>query len=639
MRIDTVSAVNFKSKPTFSYKLGAVSVVIGDNFRNKTAILQAIQLGLLGWVPGGIPKTNAGIFSLSCGGEMSVELTFSDGRRITRGYEQKGETVKALALEPADGFEVPDCLLDVSSYLNSSPRERLKYVFGMVDVSADWTGKRIMKAVGETQIDCEQAMTEAVVLAKKTICDRLSESHFNHDGSVQDWLEGVVNDLRERVKTTNAALGRMEKYSQAAVELRTGGNDLDAANVDRTLRDKRLALQEVSAKLAVAKAQQATTIANAATKREIEQRLKEPFDAAAIENARRQVYDLEAAAVEAVDLGDLAFKVAEARATLEAHKQLLKGIQADFKSVERNYQLDLKSPKCPHCGTGGQKFKSAVKKQYEARCLELNVAKVNTESDIGISDAIYKAAQSLYEQAAIADKKAQRDRLLLQSLKSELNRLECLVLNRDMWQKQLAGLKVEAVDQTALQTMAATVQTLQQEINSLSDAQKRWVAQAHEAKRASEAKSARQNLEAELCALRAITKALEAVQSSMVSEAFSKILSDVNRLTTGILLSAVEYHEGEIGRWGPNHVWIPNKSWSGTEQLIACAGISVALARQSPIRLILMDELGRLTPKNKTLLVERLLTLVAESFIDQCILIDVTDEPYKNIPGVNLISV
>jgi len=112
----------------------------------------------------------------------------------------------------------------------------------------------------------------------------------------------------------------------------------------------------------------------------------------------------------------------------------------------------------------------------------------------------------------------------------------------------------------------------------------------------------------------------------------------VNQFTDGILLTPLGYHDGELGRWS-NRNWIPHRSFSGTEQLISCAGISVALARQSPIRLVLLDELGRLSALNKKALMNRLIALTAEGFIEQCLCVDVDGQAYRGIDGLQVIEI
>ncbi len=647
-RIVELSAVNIKV-PSFKYQLEAVNILVGNNFVGKSAVLQAIQLGLLGYVPGGIPKTNAGIFSLSCGSLMSVTLRIADPTArptdctiITRSFEQRGESVKAAESITPKGFTVPNCLLDVGTYLNSSDRERVKFVFGLVDIGESWSGDRILRAIGETPIDCGPDMIEKVVLAKRAIFERMSESdHERHDadGTIQEWLESVLEDLRERVRNTTAALGRMEKYSQGAIELKAGDN-MDAANVDRILRDKSADLKALGERLAVARSQQVTVRQNAATRQEIQRRLAEPFSAETVDATRKQIGELEPkVAGYKSAVGGLVGTLADASATVKTLKNGIEKAESDLRAAERQHGLDAKAPKCPHCGTSGKKFKEAVEEQFRERSAELRNQHNKLTEQLAEAQTACDAASNAYKAASEADKAATSDRLLLQSLRGELNRLETLAANRATWQRQLDGLEtLVAPSQIEIGEMAKAVAVLSAEVDELGTRQKRWVAAAHEAKRAAEAREARAGSEAELCALKAVVKSVETIQAELVADAFGKILRDCNRFCADILLTPLAYRDGEIGRWSGLN-WIPHRSFSGTEALLAGAAVSVALARQAPLKIVLLDECGRLQTKNKLALVNRLLNLTAEGFIDQCILVDVDAAPYRDIEGVQLIEI
>lgn len=139
MKIESIEAVNLKTQH-FKHDLGAVTILVGDNYAGKSARLEAIRLGLLGWCPG-LPKTNAGIFSLSCGAEMKVELKMTGGKYISRHLVQKGDKITFTSNRSDSNFEVSDVLMDAGEYLRLSDRERVKYVFGLVDISAAWSGE------------------------------------------------------------------------------------------------------------------------------------------------------------------------------------------------------------------------------------------------------------------------------------------------------------------------------------------------------------------------------------------------------------------------------------------------------------------------------------------------------------------
>ncbi len=635
MTITTLSATNLKV-PTIRHDLGPVNVLVGDNYAGKSARLDALRLGLLGWCPG-LPKTNQGVWSLSCGSAMSVRLDLSDGTVIERTYTQSGQSIKATE-NIVEAF-IPPVLMDAGEYLRLSERERVSLVFGLVDVSNRWTSYTIMREIGETPVDIELAQLKSGIMSG--IADSMTV--LMEKGTVQDWLTSVLEKLRERVRNTAAALARMEKYSQGAIELKAGDN-LDAANVDRILRDKSAELKALGERLAVARSQQETVRQNATTRQEIQRRLAEPFDPATAEAIRKQITEV-GPKVEGqkADLGYLSAKVSEAKGQLEAARARQLHNITELKALAHQHELDVKAPKCPHCGQAGNKFKKAIETQFVRRTALLTTERDTLHFEFEDAQKTCARNQSDYQTAALADKEVQSDRLLLQSLRGELNRLETLAANRATWQRQLDGLAaVEAPKAEDILTMTRAVTALGAEVGDLTDRQKRWIAQAHEAKRAAEAKSARQNLEAELVALKAIVRATESVQSEMVAQAFGKILADVNRFCgDGLLLSPIAYHQQELGRWSNQQppVWIPHRSFSGTESLIFAAGASAALARQSPLKICLLDELGRLDSRHKRQLMERLVFLTAEGFIDQAVCIDLDAAPYRDISGLNIIEI
>jgi hypothetical protein len=68
--------------------------------------------------------------------------------------------------------------------------------------------------------------------------------------------------------------------------------------------------------------------------------------------------------------------------------------------------------------------------------------------------------------------------------------------------------------------------------------------------------------------------------------------------------------------------WIPHEGFSGTERLVAFAGFATAIASTSPIKLVIMDELGRIELGKREQVVMRMSELAREGVIDQFIGID-----------------
>lgn len=85
---------------------------IGENGAGKSTVLQAIQLALLGYIPG-YAKTNEGIMKHACAPMLCVCLELDSGIKITRTWMKKGASVKSeVNVEGYEG-ELSDLLGEV----------------------------------------------------------------------------------------------------------------------------------------------------------------------------------------------------------------------------------------------------------------------------------------------------------------------------------------------------------------------------------------------------------------------------------------------------------------------------------------------------------------------------------------------
>jgi hypothetical protein len=135
------------------------------------------------------------------------------------------------------------------------------------------------------------------------------------------------------------------------------------------------------------------------------------------------------------------------------------------------------------------------------------------------------------------------------------------------------------------------------------------------------------------------------LREKVVEQTFGKVLAVARNFTDGLLNSPIEMEAGALGRrvseadneqgnTAPVGSWIPHEAFSGTEQLLAYAGFAVALAQNAPIKLVIMDELGRLTLNRKVALLKRMCELVQRGVIDQFVGCDVEA---VEVEGVNVI--
>jgi hypothetical protein len=160
--------------------------------------------------------------------------------------------------------------------------------------------------------------------------------------------------------------------------------------------------------------------------------------------------------------------------------------------------------------------------------------------------------------------------------------------------------------------------------------------------RADEARKAQAILEAqrvqgEVDVLKAAVKALEELQVKAVDTAFGKLLETANAMVGDLLLTPLAYRDGEIGRL-QDGLWISHRTFSGTEKLLAYAALSVALAVQSPIKIVLMDELGRLEAGLRAKLVYRMRALTDLGDIHQFIGVCAGSDTYWIPPSTEVFN-
>ena len=124
---------------------------------------------------------------------------------------------------------------------------------------------------------------------------------------------------------------------------------------------------------------------------------------------------------------------------------------------------------------------------------------------------------------------------------------------------------------------------------------------------------------------------------NIVAQTFDGLLKTARKFTDGFLRGKLEYRNGELGYWrNPNgpprtlspSTWVSWKAFSGIEELATFAGLSVALAPKSPIKIVIMDELGRLSGDNKRALLIRMSELIHAHELDQFIGLDVSIRDY-----------
>ena len=137
MKIKRLEIFNMHRFDHKIYDFEDVNYLEGENGAGKSTILQAIQLGILGYIPGQ-NKTNASIFMHANGPSMSIKVFLQDDTLtdvvITRTFSKVKNSVTSSVTIVPEGIEVQELISDIelpvfnfSQFLSQTPNTLKKW--------------------------------------------------------------------------------------------------------------------------------------------------------------------------------------------------------------------------------------------------------------------------------------------------------------------------------------------------------------------------------------------------------------------------------------------------------------------------------------------------------------------------------
>ena len=110
MKIKSVQICGMHNVESKTYDFNDMVYLFGKNGAGKSTVMQAIQLALLGYIPG-TDKTKTAIFRHANADLMSVSVTFDTGQTVTRMFERSGNTIKSSTIP--DNFDPESIMGDL----------------------------------------------------------------------------------------------------------------------------------------------------------------------------------------------------------------------------------------------------------------------------------------------------------------------------------------------------------------------------------------------------------------------------------------------------------------------------------------------------------------------------------------------
>lgn len=669
--VSKVTGRNIKGR-SFEHVLTPTTLIVGPNFSGKTAILEAIRLAFIGYIPEN-GKTPRSTFDLSSGREMvaSIEIGPGEAGAISRRFWLEKSTVKqetATVKVDVGPFNTP--LLDSSTYFEMTESERRDYVFSRVQMPEEFTVDGIIARLKgltfgtEHSAAMETALTDVVAACGQGFKDTAIPDALSYLTGTQlkDELALWKKKAQESIGTVRVLTELKNREGECSAEtltdLRNNGAHL-AGLLDECNREFGALLE---------KRQAAERQKNRRRQLETALAVQEPvwtLPTYPIVPSPELSDDSELKPELAKVIEELA-KLPEPSGDLEAAARLAMTTwqrahdayvlaEMEVKNKQRQIAEVRTHETCPYCKSGAEGWQSRVLFELDK---ELEKLMARMGEALSVSD-VASVAQNEADAALDASRETDALYFDLVQRKGELERgiqaiasfnertlnsyrqrvadtelahtktVAAIEKRRDTWKAQrandeaeLARMGLEAGDATAetLETASAKADHLQAELNSVHTQIQTAERLANDLRRAAQAAEAHYLAQARADVIKKVKETLQEMKGEMVTVAFKELLATANKIAGGLLPSELAYsaEDAEIGRIGATG-FIPHRTFSGTEKALAYVAIAAALSAKAPLRLLILDELARLTPSVQEAVLDRFADVIKEGVLDQVI--------------------
>lgn len=668
--INHIDYINVKNR-SGSHDLAPFQAIVGPNFSGKTAVADAIKIGLLGHHPD-LGSTGAATMQLTSADSMAVALHTKDGV-ISRSWVRKGKSVKATN-EGSINWE--PSWLDARQFINASARERIRLVIqGKAGGADEAIAKLGIKAQGGKSFEELEEIAKAHDDAAKEARLEVKRWEGMLQGSAVIESEDDRPPKPDLGNATKAVLDAQDRLSLAKRDLeelqtRKAKHDeqlskakefegIDASDAKRSelvsqLREARTKEQERAKEQAKVEAE-AVGLTTLISRRKAERLTQEELQAAYVEIAEAEsivVHDHYGALKAWQDaLNELVI----ANAQLDHAKHELEKAQ---KQLDEFDSLEC----CPTCKASSPGWKETVRASLAETVAErmLNHGKMTDRRRT--ADKNEQQAKETYDIAMAKRKRREAAKALAERVKAteetftaeiELAELQpALERARDTtWMDRVDELeqKIEEIDrcQRFLGSMVEAPPLIdivaaerkfseaKEALREADDKQEQAQAQAEawmawEA-RARNASQARQKLDEAAKRVEEETESAKMIRAAIkeATEALWGKISAVAARLSGVLKISLSMNAtGEIGYWnGPT--WVPFEAMSGSEKLVAATAIQIGLQHDEPQRIIIVDELSRMTWETKGAFADAITEAIQDGIIHQAIMIDHDEKFWK----------
>lgn len=588
MKIKSISILGMHNivGATKTYKFKDINYIIGNNGAGKSTILQAIQLALLGYIPG-TDKRVSEIFTHCASKAMTVDLRLTDDEHVTdespekvrilRSWSLKGTKIQSnVTIEP-EGFDVDSLISEIelpifnfNEFLSLS-RNKLKSWF--LDFLPEPDCKINWRQEFETAL-----LTSGHILADPTYLDEVIKEGTVGDSGLSS-VQATNTSLKELLADKKLEVARLEGAVQALIFY----DDIEADDYEASREEKLRVISDIKKRRDdIARVQRISEI-NSQLEERIASIEAERIDSSQLAQAKAFMSEYEEQEMQtkfAQEEDDLHKKISDLRcrmvtiqADIEDRQQILKGngvCPYTQSSCEAIFKLiDTITPEIEDL-----KQELADFKELEA----ISSAKIDKlRLEQFKLDAKYGVAKQNVDCAAITDMKitelkkqiapiSEKEALLLQTNIAELDEQE------QQLQDELAKLEANKAYEEKINEITATKFKAENELEALKILIKRTDAN---------------NMQTEIAQL-PFAEFAESMNSVV-----SKLFGDDTRFKINLESRANSFSFGIIKTSAIGEIYVPYDLMSSGEKTLLAFTMMVYIVKHSSssLKLVMIDDM------------------------------------------------
>lgn len=639
----SVSAVGkgFFIKRTFTERRGSVSCTVEADGVDKTFAVPPVSVDATEFFALSEKERVKFIFSRITAG--------SDLGRLAAHLLSEVKAIKAAEGSDAEAVEavVQDLVLEINNAFEDARRLELSVQDHVAALVADF-GERKRKAdADEKRLTATvEGMTQLAATASSARWD--CERHLSEQRLKYDMANREVGSLNQTIRTLESQIAAARRLADSVVDEAGVLREIEQLTREREAAAAVTAPPEFDAADAVPDASQAERLAAlSALKATLFTAVQQPQ----------------------IDTTEDYNRQETSRRNLAEVFQRDRELKNEIQRLHRELETTSAETCCSKC-------KQSIEKLMERVLADLREKIQALESKMAFSSSIVAIAQANLDQSSEAVRIAEQafqlhrentDRFRQTDLAHRNLREEVVENHRRQWDKlnrahseaqrkiivcdeniargrakledksaataaeQLPKLETQLMDaRGSLAFASGRVNESSEEIGRLNAKQREITRQRSEEATRQNAVAEATKSKTEASVLKTVCELITAMQAALVEAAITPLVVTVNQICGGILPRQLEYKDGEIG-WTLPSGFVTHRSMSGTEKALTFCALSIALASASPIKLLILDEIGRLDADNKLRLVQTLLDLVERGVLDQAVLADTNADAFMQL--------